>query len=116
MKIKLDQPIKDFSGKVVEDEKKEPVTFRSVVETALNAQSNEHPLTAEKKLYAFQIGVKLFSKKREEYDLTIEQVSFLKERVGLFFSVVAYGRFLELIGEPVVEKEENEPINTKKSK
>lgn len=62
MKIRIDQPIRDFSGKIVENEKKEAVTFRSIIETALNAQSNENPLTAEKKLYAFQIGVKLFSK------------------------------------------------------
>ena len=63
---------------------------------------HDHPLTAEKKLYAFQVGVKIFSKKLPEYDLTIGQVSFIKERIGLFYGPVIYGRFLEWIGDETV--------------
>jgi hypothetical protein len=110
MKIRIDQPVRDFSGKALENEKKEIITFRYIIETALNSQSNENPLTAEKKLYAFQIGVKLFSKKRDEYDLTVEQISFLKERIGLFFTTIAYGRFLELIGDESTKLEEEEKV------
>jgi len=61
----------------------------------------------EKKQEAFQIGVKLFGgKKRSEYDLTTDQVKFLKDRIGLIYGPVAYGRFLELIGDltPVLEE------------
>jgi len=108
MKIKIDQPIKDFNGKALEagEKDKTPVTFRPVIENALSAQSGEHPLTSEKKLYAFQIGVRLFSKKLAEYDLTVEQIAFLKERIGLFYNPVVYGRFLELIGDEAITKEE----------
>ena len=108
MKIKIDQPIKDFNGKVLDsgDKEKTPVTFRPIIENALNSHSEQHPLTSEKKLYAFQIGVRLFSKKLAEYDLTVEQIAFLKERIGLFYTPVVYGRFLELIGDTAIEKEE----------
>jgi hypothetical protein len=106
MKLKIDQPVLDFSGKPVENEKKEIVTFRTIIETTLNAQTNDQPLTSEKKLYAFQIGVKLFGKKLLEYDLTVDQVTFIKDRIGLFYGPVIYGRFLELIGDEAVS-----PVN-----
>jgi hypothetical protein len=102
MKLVIDQPIQDFSGKsiVIGDT---VLTFRTVIENTLNSQSEQHPLTAEKKLHAFQIGVKLFSKKLDQYDLTIDQVAFIKERVGFFYGPVIYGRFLELIGDEAVK-------------
>jgi hypothetical protein len=121
MKIKIDQPIKDFAGKPIEAEKNpatrgrdgivtpavmEIVTFRTIIEQSLNAQSDAHPLTAEKKLQAFQIGVKLFTKKLEQYDLTVDQASFLKERIGLFYGPVVYGRFLELIEDETIKTKE----------
>jgi hypothetical protein len=79
------------------------LTFRFAIENTLNARSDQHPLTSEKKLQAFQIGVKLFSRNLAEYDLTVDQISFLKERIGLFYSPVVYGRFLELIGDEKVK-------------
>jgi hypothetical protein len=109
MKLNINQPIKDFSGKPIEigEQEKTSLTFRSVIETTLNSQSEAHPLTAEKKLHAFQIGVKLFSKKLDEYTLTIDQVAFIKERIGLFYGPVIYGRFLELIGDEAVKQEKD---------
>jgi hypothetical protein len=105
MKLNIDQPIKDFTGKSIEigEKEKTVLTFRTVIENTLNSQSEQYPLTAEKKLQAFQIGLKLFSKKLEEYILTIDQVAFIKERVGLFYGPVIYGRFLELIGDETVK-------------
>jgi hypothetical protein len=47
----------------------------------------------------------LFSKKLEQYDLTVDQVGFIKERIGLFYGPVVYGRFLELIGDEAVKGE-----------
>jgi hypothetical protein len=102
MKLNIDQPIMDFSGKEIQVEGN-CLTFRTIIETTLNSHSDQHPLTAEKKLQAFQIGVKLFSKKLDEYTLTIDQVSFIKERIGLFYGPVIYGRFLELIGDETVK-------------
>jgi hypothetical protein len=104
MKIKIDQPIKNFDGSNIEigEKEKKTLTFRMVIENAINTQSENAPLTSEKKLHAFQIGIKLFSKKFAEYDLTIDQIQFVKERIGLFYGPVIYGRFLELIGDETV--------------
>jgi len=104
MKIKVDQFVKSFDGTELQvgDKERVSLSFRTVIETAINLQSDEHPLTAEKKLQAFQIGVKINAKKLEEYDLTVDQVAFVKERIGLFYSPVVYGRFLELIGDETV--------------
>lgn len=107
MKIRIDQPIMDWEGKVVPSGETDttPFTFRAVIGNCLNFQNNDNPLTAQKKLQAFQIGVKLFSKKLDEYDLTIDQVTFIKERIGIFYGPVIYGRFLELIGDETVRLE-----------
>ena len=106
MKLNIDIPILDFAGQIVEiGEEKKVLTFRTVIESALNTQADNAPLTAEKKLQAFQIGVRLLSKKLDEYSLTIDQVSFLKERIGLFYGPVVYGRFLELIGDEAVQQQ-----------
>ena len=104
MKINIDQSIKDFNNNIVPiaNDSLLPLTFRPIIENTLNLQNNEHPLTVEKKLQAFQIGIKLFSKKLAVYDLTVDQVSFLKERIGLFYGPVIHGRFLELIGDETV--------------
>jgi hypothetical protein len=101
MKIKIDQPIKNFDGSTIEmpGPDKIPFTFRKVIENVINSQVDTAPLTSEKKLYAFQIGIRLFSKRLPEYDLTVDQVQFIKERIGLFYGPVIYGRFLELIGD-----------------
>jgi len=105
MKIKIDQPVLDFGGKaiVVSDADKTEFTFRMAIETAINFQSNENTLTSEKKLKAFQIGVRLNQKKLAEYDLTVDQIAFIKERIGIIYSPVIYGRFLELIGDEAVK-------------
>ena len=123
MKIRIDSPVLNFDNSVIETEKTpairnrdgtftpaemESLTFRFVIENAINLQTDAQPLTAEKKLKAFQIGVKLNYKKLAEYDLTVEQIAFVKERVGLFYSPVVYGRFLEAIGDIAV-KSEDEP-------
>ena len=120
MKLNLDQPIKDFDGvKNLEDVKTpatmkageitpavmQDFTFKNAIEKILNGQDEQHILTAEKKTQAFQIGVKIFGKKLKEYDLTTDQVGFLKERIGLFSSPIVYGRFLELIGDMKPEAE-----------
>jgi hypothetical protein len=104
MKIKIDEPIKNFDGSVIEmpGPDKTPFTFRKVIENVLNSQLENSPLTSEKKLYAFQIGIKLFFKRLPEYDLTVDQVQFIKDRIGLFYGPVIYGRFLELIGDETV--------------
>jgi hypothetical protein len=52
MKIKIDEPIKNFDGSVIEmpGPDKTPFTFRKVIENVLNSQLENSPLTSEKKL------------------------------------------------------------------
>jgi hypothetical protein len=42
-----------------------------------------------------------------KYDMNVDQISFLKERIDLFYDPVVYGRFRELIGDQtvVIDKE-----------
>lgn len=102
MKINIDQSIKNFDGQPLVEVKgkdKTEIKFRTIIQNALNAEDNDHRLTAEKKVFAFQIGMKISGKKMREYDLTVKQVSFLKERIGIFYGPIIYGRFCELIGD-----------------
>ena len=109
MKLNLDQNILAFDGVTTLDtapNDKTPVTYRKVIEMALNLESSQVPLTAEQKLKAFQIGLKINIKKLKEYDLTTDQLAFIKERLGIFFGPIVYGRFLELIGDQAVKPPE----------
>lgn len=117
MRIKIDQPIKDFSGKPIELPNKDSLTFRVAIENSISYIDESHPMTGEKKLQAFQIGVKLNAKKLELYDLTVDQTAFVKERIGILYNPIVYGRFLELIGDENVKvKEEEVDEEPKKSK
>lgn len=114
MKLKIDQSIFDLTGKAIatSDADPTPYTFRNAIEIAIYSEDHNQPMTvmtAEAKLKAFQIGVKLNAKKLAEYDLTIDQVAFIKTRIGIFFGPIIYGRFLELIGDEAVRKEDEEP-------
>jgi hypothetical protein len=124
MKLKIDEPVRDFKGnivevptppernggKVIKPAGQEVVTFRTIIEGALNQPGErDQVLTAAKKLTAYRIGINLLGgKKRAEYDVSSDQVAFLKERIGMFYSPVVYGRFLELIGDEPVHPEEKE--------
>jgi hypothetical protein len=121
MKLNLDQNILNYDGKPVElppqpDNPKPLLTLREVVEKAISLTKEGEILTAEKKLYVFQLGIKVLSKKRKEYDLTSDQLAFLKERVNTFYGPLVYGRFLEFIGdlnvEEFMEKELKTPVET----
>jgi hypothetical protein len=104
MKLNLVQPIIDLEGKPINklDETGKVIgnfTFKDMIGVVLNTNDPRHPLTAEKKLFGFQIGIKIFGKELEEYELTIDQIKFLKEQVGDIYGSVVYGRFVELIGD-----------------
>jgi hypothetical protein len=107
MKLKIDLPILNFDGTIIETggaTNSVPLTMRSIIEQVLLAQQDGKPATAEQKISAYRIGLRLLSKKLAEYDLTVDQVAFLKERTGIFASPIVYGRFLELIGDEAVKE------------
>ena len=94
MKIKIDDPILDYDGTPIPG-----ATFRQVFSNVLHSASQQDVLTAEDKQKGFQIGVKLFEKKLDEYDLTTDQIAYLKRRINVFHGELIYGRFLQLIGD-----------------
>ena len=95
MKINVLSHIKTFKGEDLLDETtKKPIEIRDIIANAIVTEDQEHRLTSEKKTQAFQIGIKLWSGK--EVDFTIEQMAFIKERVGYFFNALVFGRISEL--------------------
>lgn len=95
MKINTTLHLKDFKGEDIIGEDKKPVEARMIIANAINAENQEHPLTSEKKNQAFQIGIKLYS--GNEIDFTVDQLAFIKERVGFFYTPLIYGRICELL-------------------
>lgn len=100
MKIDVSSHLLDFKGEEILDDDKKSIEARTIIANALVSENNEHILTVEEKNKAFQIGLKLFSK---EPDFTVDQLAFIKERVGFFYNALVYGRICELIeGKSVV--------------
>jgi len=103
MKLDCNTVIKGFDDKPTIGEGRIPITFQIVLGNILMLV--EQNMTAEKKQTAYQLGLKLYNPAGKGIlDATVDQVSFLKERVGLFGTPLVYGRFLELIGDPNKEE------------
>lgn len=108
MLIKIASHLLDFNGKEIFGEDKQPVEARTLIANAIVSENNEHILTAKKKNQAFQIGLKLYSGK--EVDFTVDQLAFIKERVGFFYNALIYGRICELLEGKVAEVSEIETV------
>jgi hypothetical protein len=93
MKIDVTDTIKNYDGKIVKEDNN-PLTLRTVFVASLNATEKGEVRTAEDKAKAFQISSKLYD--NNEVKLTVDDMAFLKERVGKFFSPLVYGRVCEL--------------------
>ncbi len=93
MKVDVSGVIKNYEGKPLK-ESGNPLTWRTVFSAALNATAEREVRTAEDKAKSFQISNKLF--KDKEVKLTVDDMAFIKERVGKFFSPLVYGRTCEL--------------------
>ena len=104
MKITLDKDVLDFEGKPVLHESggegpQSHLTFRDVVRVAVTAVPKGEAQTAEEKEKVFRLGIKLFSKKLKEYDLTTDQVAFLTKQIDKFYGALVLGRWKQLIGD-----------------
>lgn len=102
MKINVKRHLLNFEGKDILDDKNKPVEARTVIANALVSEDQDHRLTGEKKTQAFQIGLKLWGDK--EVDLTVDQLAFIKERVGIFHNALIFGRICELLEGKTEEK------------
>lgn len=93
MKINLTSVIKDYQGNPVKNEG-EPVTYRDAIWISLNNYlPNEQP-TPEEKLKAFKISTKIMAEKAE---LSVEDMGFIGQRIGIISSPLVYGRVNELL-------------------
>ena len=70
----------------------EPELLRNYLAVALNnaAQSENEVFTPEQKAKIYELTTKLY--KRKEVDLTLDDLSFLKERAGKVYGPLIYGR------------------------
>jgi hypothetical protein len=101
MKILTSQVLKDYEGKdisetVTKDGKivENPVTLRAVISTSLNTLFQNEPQTAEEKSKIFQLSLKLYAGK--EPDFTVDDLAFIKTKVGKVYNALVYGRVCEV--------------------
>lgn len=94
MKVNLTQPIKNYDGKLIKDEK-DKLTLKKVLVVALNSQDKNEVITPEQKSKIYQLSLKMYESK--EPNFTVDDLSFIKERVGKFWSALVYGRVCDLI-------------------
>ncbi len=95
MKVDMKQLVSNYEGKPLKDEQNKDYTFRDAFSIALNAQLRDEVLTAEDKNKIFQISTKIFTE--DTPDLTVDQLSFVKERAGKVHSALIYGKICEII-------------------
>lgn len=102
MRIKVTDILTDYEGKKVY-EGEAPVTYRSVFATALNTVSDQDRPEPEQMAHIYALSVKLYSS--NEIDLTLEDATLIKERVGKVYNPLVYGRTCDLLeGKEVTKK------------
>lgn len=96
MRINTELNVLDYEGNpVLEKNSQEPITIKDVFLTSLNATLGNEMIPAETKNRIYQISIKIYDKK--EADFTPEQLTLIKERVGLIYSPMIYGYICEII-------------------
>lgn len=75
-----------------------PLTLRKTIIDAINNQLEGEVVTAEQKTKTFGLSVKLYENR--EVQLTADDITFIKERVGKVWNAVVYGRICELFDNP----------------
>jgi hypothetical protein len=96
MKIKMTQPILDFSGTEFKGPDGNPETLREIITRALSAAGQGEVLTSDLKSKIYAVGIKLWSK--NQVDLTSEEITLIKQRVdSAYGSPVIYGRIDDIL-------------------
>ncbi len=97
MKIDVKQPILDYEGKKIftNEAKTEFYDVRGAISACINYQEPNVPYTAEKKNKMFSIGVRLY--KNSSVDLTLDDLSTIKELADKALAPLVYGRLMEVI-------------------
>ena len=104
MKINHETEILDYSGEPIPNQEGQPVTFRSVVISALN--SLDPQLTAEKKVQAFQICMRMNPGKLLR--LSLDEAKLVKDMAAKITNALIYGRICEILDPDSVESDDDE--------
>jgi len=97
MLVNVNQPLKTMDGQVMKDNDGQGNAIDATVKLALvNAVLS--PVQNEKgvdKVLKFELAKRIY--KADEVDLTAEEISLIKERVGEVFPAVIVGQIYELL-------------------
>ncbi len=109
MRLKVTDPVKDYEDKPMltsDDGGKttREFTYREAIVTALNAVDRDEVMPPETKAKVYLITTKLYAKK--EVDLTLSELTLIKERAGKILTPVVYGRLIEIIDPKADSKED----------
>ena len=105
MKIDVMQSVRDYEGRPVKDGADKNLSLRTVISASINASVGDKPMTAEDKNKAFQISLKVWGDK--VVDLTVDQLAFIKTKVGEVYNPLVYGRVCQIIE----GDKDNTPVN-----
>jgi len=99
MKITVTDPLLSYEGKPLtekdENGKDVQVTYRDIFVRALNGVAPNEQIGAETKAKLYLLIGKLY--KDKEISLTVDEAALIKERVGLLFNALVYGRVSEVL-------------------
>jgi hypothetical protein len=91
MKIKIDEAIKTLEGKPIK-EGKEAITVKDILLQACTAHLQEDAqMQGTEKFKLYNLAQKINGQKKD-IELTVEEVSLLKDRVGKAFNVLVVGQ------------------------
>lgn len=93
-------PLKNEKGEFVYEDGKQvfhlkPLTYRVIFSIALNTWLKDEQPTAEDKGKIYQLSTKIYSS--DEPDFTVDDLAFIKERVGKVHNALIYGRVSDLL-------------------
>ena len=94
MRIKLTEQLADYEGRKLLDGNN-PVTFRRVFVTALNAFGENERSSPEQMAMIYALSTRLYS--ANEIDLSLEEAALIKDRVGKTYNPLVYGRTCDLL-------------------
>jgi hypothetical protein len=127
MRVDLRQNIIDYEGKPLPGPDGKPEVLRNVFATALNNTVGGEVQTPEAKSKAYELTVKIYA--RKQIDLTLDERKLIKDRVGVLYSPLVFGRVSDILeenderenptsleGEDANDADENKDKNKVKSK
>ena len=101
MKINFNQPIKNIMGEEIKD-----LTLKTVsVESLLATFDDERSLLGEEKAKRYVLATRIYANP-EELDLTVEEISKIKQLIGKGYGPLVVGQAWEIL-EGKKERERN---------